>query len=89
MTGDISERMLSALVIQLIRVGKLDIDDVFEAAAALEASGDKDASRALNCLPLYAEAKPQSEIEAEWRRRQMIERTAFIAKQSEGYKPDE
>lgn len=76
-------------MIQLIRAGKLDVDDVIEAASSLEASGDADAARALNCLPLYAAARPQSEIDADWRRRQIVERTAYIAKRSEGYKPDE
>lgn len=76
-------------MVQLIRTGKMDIDDVFAAASSLDAAGDDEAARALNCLPLYAAARPQSEIDADWRRRQIVERTAFIAKKSEGYKPDE
>ena len=87
MIGDISERMLHALVVQLIAAGKIDADDVYAAADYLEKHGDDEGSRTLSAMPLYVGAQTPAEFEADYRRRQMIERTALINRKTDDGKP--
>lgn len=73
----------------LIRKGVISQDEIMQEVDDLERLGLDDASRALFVLILEAESMSAAEYEADFRRRQMIERTAYIAKKSEGYKPND
>lgn len=66
--ADISERMLGAFLIQMMRTGAVDPDDIAEAAESLDAKGDEDAAHAMRCLILRAHETPHSDWEAERRR---------------------
>jgi hypothetical protein len=73
----------------LIRNGVISQDEIMQEVDDLERHGLDEASRALFVLALEAESMSAAEYEADFRRRQIVERTAYIAKRSEGYKPDE
>jgi hypothetical protein len=66
--ADISERMLGAFLIQMMRTGAVDETDIAEAAEALDAKGDEDAAHAMRCLILRANETPDSEWQAQQRR---------------------
>lgn len=78
--GDISERMLRALVVQQIRAGKIDQQDILEAADELDAEGDEEAAHTMRCLIAHAAAPRTTEWLAEKRRRDIRERTAMLEK---------
>lgn len=67
----LAERMLRAVLVQLLKSGKIDESDLFEAADALEGDGDGEAAYQLRILPVEAAATPQSEWVAEQRRSTM------------------
>jgi hypothetical protein len=87
--GDLSERILRALVVQMLRSGAIDEDDVAKASEELEAQNDPEAADSLRCMIIRASAPTQSEWIAENRRKSIRERTAHIAKQADGGKADE
>lgn len=60
----LTERVMNALVVQLIKSGVIDPDDVIEAADGLDEGGDTDAGHALRCLLLYASAAADDESPA-------------------------
>lgn len=64
----IVERMLSALLVQLVRTEGIDPDDIVEAAERLERAGDEDAAHALRCIVVEAAAPEPSDWAAEKRR---------------------
>jgi hypothetical protein len=64
----VSERIVGALITQMIRSGMIPDDDVIAAADALEESGDEDAARVMRAMILYAHAPSQTDWEAERRR---------------------
>lgn len=68
---ELPERILRALVIQMLRSGTLPQSDIEAAADEAEAEGDDETSHNLRCLLIRASAPRQSEWEAERRRARM------------------
>lgn len=66
--ADLSERMLTAFLIQMIKAEAVDPDDIAEAADALEAGGDEEAAHAMRCIILEAAAPSPSDWQAEQHR---------------------
>lgn len=81
--ADLSQRMLTAFLVQMIRAEAVDPDDIIEAADNLEKAGDEEAAHAMRCLILRANETPASEWEAEQRRNR------FRVVEPEGYKPQD
>ena len=65
----VSERVVMALVTQMIRSNLVSTNDIMAAADALEEDGDEDAARVMRATILYAHAPSQSEWEADRARR--------------------
>lgn len=61
----VSERVVMALITQMIRSNIVPTNDVMAAADALEEDGDEEAARVMRATILYAHAPSQSEWEAE------------------------
>lgn len=80
---DISERMLRAFLIQMIKAEAVDPDDIAEAADQLDKDGDEEAAHAMRCIIVEAAAPSQEDWEAERRRR----RFRVVDGPAEGYKP--
>lgn len=68
MASPISDRVLLALIRQLIRSDAIDTDDIIAAADDLKARGDDDAAFVLMATIVEAHAPSQSDWEAERRR---------------------
>jgi len=64
----VSERIVGALITQMIRSQVVSTNDVMAAADALEDDGDDDAARVMRAMILRAHAPSQSEWEADRRR---------------------
>lgn len=79
--SDLSERMLRAFLIQMIRSEAVDPDDLIEAAEALDKEGDEEAAHAMRCIPLAAAAPDTSDWQADQRR------ARFRVIEPEGGKP--
>lgn len=82
--SDLSERMLSAFLAQMIRAEAIDPDDIAEAAERLDKAGDEEAAHALRCIIVEASAPDQSDWQAEQRRNRFR-----VVDGPEGYKPNE
>lgn len=83
----VTDPLLLALLEQLVRNGTLDADDITEMADRLEAAGDEahaHAAHLTRCALIQASAPSQSDWEADWRRRQIRERTAFLNRKPDG-----
>lgn len=65
MDEPLAERMLRALLTQMIRTEAVDVDDINAAADRLERDGDEEAAHAMRCLILQASAPDASEWAAE------------------------
>jgi len=76
--------VLSALARILIRNGSISIDELADESDEMKRKGHETAGHNLLCLAIEASTMSASEFEADYRRRQMVERTAYITK----IKPD-
>jgi len=56
----LSERMLNALLVQMLRSEAIDPDDIADAAESLDKAGDQEAAHGLRCLLLEASASEPS-----------------------------
>lgn len=61
----LSERMLKAFLVQMMRADAVDPDDISEAADRLERDGDEEAAHAMRCLIVESMAPEQSDWEAD------------------------
>lgn len=68
MDQPLAERMLRALLVQLIRTEAVDPDDIDAAADALASEGDDEAAHEMRCLIVEASAPAPSDWEADRRR---------------------
>ncbi len=68
MDQPLSERMLRALLIQLLKSEAIDPDDIGDAAERLAKHGDDEAAHALRCVILESLAPEQSDWDADQRR---------------------
>lgn len=66
--ADLSERMLSAFLVQMIKAEAVDPDDIAEAADTLEGQGDEEAAHAMRCIILEAASPSPSDWQADQRR---------------------
>lgn len=78
--------VMKALAKILIRKGVISRDEIHDAAEDLERIGMDTAAHNLTMVALEAESMTASQFEADYRRRQMVERTALLEKQR---KPDD
>ncbi|MEN6451677.1 MAG: hypothetical protein ABFC96_14390, partial [Thermoguttaceae bacterium] len=62
--ADLSERMLSAFLVQMIKAEAVDPDDIAEAADTLEGQGDEEAAHAMRCIILAAASPSPSDWQA-------------------------
>lgn len=65
-----TDAILRALIIQMLRAGKLDLDDVGAAAQELRRDGEDMAAQNLEAYYVASLAEPASHYEAEHRRSQ-------------------
>lgn len=68
MDAPLAERMLRAVLEQLIRSEAVDPDDIALAAESLDNAGDEEAGHALRCIVIDAMAPTQADWEADRRR---------------------
>lgn len=68
MDQPLADRMLRALLVQLLRADAIDPDDILAASDNLASSGDEEAAHAMRCLIVESLAPEQSEWEADQRR---------------------
>ncbi|BAK66889.1 hypothetical protein SLG_22140 [Sphingobium sp. SYK-6] len=68
MDQPLAERMLRALLIQLLKSEAIDPDDIDAAADRLAADGDGEAAHEMRCLIVESMAPEQSDWEADQRR---------------------
>jgi hypothetical protein len=79
--------VMKALAKILIRKGVIDDNDIRDAAEGLKRVGFETAAHNLTMIALEAHSVTASEFEADFRRRQMIERTAMINRKDDDGKP--
>lgn len=65
METPLAERMLKALLIQMLRSDAMDPDDITEAADALADAGDEEAAHELRCMIVEAVAPSPSDWQAD------------------------
>lgn len=75
--------MLTAFLIQMMKTGAVDPDDIAEAAESLDKQGDSEAAHLMRCTILRSKEPSQAEWEAERRRNR------FHLIEGEGGKPTE
>jgi hypothetical protein len=68
MDQPLSDRMLRALLVQLLKTEALDPDDINVAADRLALAGDEEAAHAMRCLIVESMAPDPSDWEADRRR---------------------
>ena len=66
--GDLTERMMRALLIEMIRSEAIPARDVEAAIVRLDKDGDKEASHALSCILMRSIFPDESEMTAQHRR---------------------
>lgn len=70
-SADVTADMFRALCIALFRAGKIDMDDIGEAADALASEGKDMAAHELRCIALRGSLAPEREQMAHHRRSQI------------------
>lgn len=68
MDQPLAERMLRALLIQMLRTDAIDPDDLSAAADELTAQGDDEAAHAIKCLIVESMSPSQTDWQADQRR---------------------
>ncbi len=80
--------VMCAIAKILIRNGVISEDDITGEADNLARTGRPMASHNLTMLLIEAQAMSASEFEADYRRRQMVERTAYLNRKPDDGKPN-
>lgn len=83
---DSDYQVMKSLAKILIRKGVITRDEIHDEVDELERTSQSKAAHSLTIIALEAEAMTASQFEADYRRRQMVERTAYLEKQR---KPDD